>query len=179
MERYTILWIGKLKVVKMSILSHIDPLHNPNQAFSVKTGKLILKFLWKHNQFEKGEQILRTNIDFETYTQIGQCHRVWSPETGPRAYGHLLFNGSTKAFPWRMERQSHSTGRKSLQDTFLIKTWMRNNFSYFILFLNSQKLIRWRYTDWKQAYKEVYRLKTSIWKDVLTLCITEEMQFKY
>lgn len=119
MKGYTILWIRKLNIVKTSIIFQI------NRAFSVKTGKLILKFLWKLRGPRIGTTSLRKNrfwgqtlilrlVNTTKYwcqdTQVGQYRRVWSPEIGPHICGHLLFKRSTKAFQWRMERQSHKWG---------------------------------------------------------------------
>ena len=97
MEKYTISWIGRISIMKMSTLPKAIYKFN---AIPIKLAKvffreleqMISQFVWKYKKPQIAKATLKRSLNF-----------LESPEINPRTYGHLIFDKGCKNIQWRKD----------------------------------------------------------------------------
>ena len=132
MERYSCFGVGRINIVKMTILPNavyrfnVIPIKLP-MAFFTELEEKISQFIWKHKRPWISNVVLRKRngaggINFpglrlyykptviktvwywDKNRTIDQCTKTQSPEISPCTYGYLIFYKGGKKIQWSKDR---------------------------------------------------------------------------
>ena len=91
-------WIGRVNIVKMSILPKAI------YIFSAILIKLPMAFFREPLQNNSGTgTVIRTGWYWHKNRHINQCNKIESPEINPCIYGQLIYNEGDKNIQWRKD----------------------------------------------------------------------------
>ena len=121
-------WIGRINIVKMSILPkavyrfNAIPIKLP-MVFFTELEQIFSQFVWKYKKPRIASNLEKEELEESTCQTSGsttkpqssrqygtgtkrsidQWNKIESPEINPRAYGHLIFDKGGKNMQWRKD----------------------------------------------------------------------------